>query len=486
MRLTDLIDGPAPGIEIAGLTADSREVRPGWMFAALAGSKTDGVRFVDDALARGATAVLSSPDSALADRLAKAGIALVTDERPRARLAFIATRFFGPGPETVAAVTGTNGKTSVASFTRQIWARLGVSAASLGTLGVVAPDYYQPLNHTSPDPIVLHRLLADLKRRGVDHLAIEASSHGLDQCRLEALRPVAGAFTNLTRDHLDYHPNVEAYFAAKMRLFDELIAPGGTAVINADSEWFNRVVAVADARRLRVVGYGAAGRELHIRSLEPHAQGLRVDADLYGRTRRIELPLVGAFQAANALCALGLVVACGGDIDAAIAALDHLEGVPGRMQWVATTAAGAPIFIDYAHTPDALQTVLKALRPHAAGRLVVVFGCGGDRDRGKRPMMGRIATDLADTVYVTDDNPRSEAPAAIRAEILATAPGAIEIGDRADAILAAVKSLGPSDVLVVAGKGHEQGQIVGATVRPFDDATIARDAATSRRNGTLH
>ncbi len=488
MRLTDLIGAAAPAVDIAGLTADSREVRAGYLFAALPGSQTDGVKFTDAALARGAVAVMAAPDAALAARLAQQGIAYIADANPRARLAALCATFFGAQPATVAAVTGTNGKTSVASFTRQIWANLGLASASLGTLGVVAADYQAPLQHTSPDPVTLHRHLAELARRKVTHLALEASSHGLDQHRLDGVRLSAAAFTNLSRDHLDYHAGEAAYFAAKLRLFGELLPEGSAAVINADSDRYPAVAAAARARGQKVLSYGAQGRDLKVRSLEPHAQGLTVDAEIFGRPHRIELPLVGAFQAGNALCALGLALATGADEAAAIAALRTLEGVPGRMQFVAASSAGAPVFVDYAHTPDALETVLGALRPHAAGRLVLVFGCGGDRDRGKRPIMGRIATDLADRVIVTDDNPRSEIPAAIRRDIMVAAPGAIEVGDRADAIALAISELGPSDLLVVAGKGHEQGQNVGGVVRPFDDATVAREAVArfGRRNGTTH
>jgi UDP-N-acetylmuramoyl-L-alanyl-D-glutamate--2,6-diaminopimelate ligase len=486
LRLTDLIGGGAADIEIAGLTADSRAVRPGFLFAALAGAKTDGAHFVEEALSRGAVAVLAVPDAGHAARLAQRGVPYIADMQPRARLAQLSARFYPAQPATVVAVTGTNGKTSVASFARQIWSALGHVAASVGTLGVVAPGYEEPLAHTSPDPVTLHRHLDELARRGVTHLAIEASSHGLDQHRIDGVRIAAAAFTNLTRDHLDYHADERAYFAAKLRLFTELLPAGGAAVINADSDHALQVETAARRRGAQVLTSGAQGRDLRLRSLEPHSHGLHVDAEILGRGHAIELPLVGAFQAGNALCALGLALACGADADAAIAALASLEGVPGRMQHVASTATGAPVFVDYAHTPDALETVLAALRPHAAGRLVVVFGCGGDRDRGKRPLMGRIATDLADRVFVTDDNPRTEAPAAIRAEILRAAPGALEMADRADAIAAAVSELGPSDVLVIAGKGHEQGQNVGGVIRPFDDATVAREAAArfGRRNGT--
>jgi len=480
LRLTDLIRASAPALEISGLAADSRAVKPGFLFAALAGARTEGARFIDDAIRNGAVAVLAAPDASLEQRLAAVKIAFVADAEPRARLAAIAATFFGRQPGTIAAVTGTNGKTSVATFTRQIWAHLGHEAASLGTLGVQASGFEVVLAHTTPDPITLHRLLAELAGRGVDHLAMEASSHGLDQHRLDAVKVRAAAFTNLTRDHLDYHPSVEAYFAAKMRLFDAVMAPGGAAVVNADSDWYGAVAELAQARGHRLISYGERGADLRIERLAPHTHGLHLDVTIFGARRAVDLPLVGAFQAGNALCALGLAVACGADANKAADALGELAGVPGRMQSVATTAAGAPIFVDYAHTPDALDTVLRALRPHASGRLVAVFGCGGDRDRGKRPLMGRIAADLADIAYVTDDNPRTEDAAGIRAAIMAACPGGIEIGDRAAAIAAAIAGLQAGDVLVIAGKGHEQGQIVGSEVRPFDDAAVAR-AALSRQ-----
>jgi UDP-N-acetylmuramoyl-L-alanyl-D-glutamate--2,6-diaminopimelate ligase len=479
LRLIDLFGEDAPTgarkVEVAGLTADSREVRPGFLFAALAGGKTDGARFVDDAVRRGAVAVLAR-SGAIAPR---DDVAVIDDAEPRRRLAQAAARFFGAQPATIAAVTGTNGKTSVASFARQLWEGLGQKAASLGTLGVQAPGFELVLAHTTPDPVTLYRTVAELKRRGIDHLAVEASSHGLDQFRLDGLQIRAAAFTNLSRDHMDYHPTVEAYFAAKMRLFDAVMAPGGVAVVNADSDWYGAVAEICTQRRHRLIGYGRKGRELRILDLAPAAAGLAVEAELFGERARLDLPLAGAFQAHNALCALGLVIGCGAEPEAAVAALGRLHGVPGRMQEVARLGNGASIYVDYAHTPDALETVLTALRPHARGRLIVVFGCGGDRDRGKRPIMGRLAAALADRAYVTDDNPRSEEPAAIRAEILAACPGATEIGDRAAAIRAAVAGLAAGDVLLVAGKGHEQGQIVGAEVRPFDDAAVVRAAAAA-------
>lgn len=469
-RLSDIAGRSfADNPEIAGLTADSRQVRPGFLFAALPGSKADGRGFIADAVAKGAVAVLAPTGTDIAD------VAAIVADEPRRAFALMAARFFGRQPATMAAVTGTNGKTSVAVFTRQIWTRLGLSAASLGTLGITWPKGNIDGGLTTPDPVSLHRTLADLAADGVTHAAFEASSHGLDQFRLDGVLIRAAGFTNLTRDHLDYHPDMEHYASAKLRLFGALLPEGGAAVINADSDLAPRLVALCRARRHRVMTYGAAGQDLRLVERTPEADGQVLSVEVLGRRHAVRLPLAGAFQAANALCALGLAIGCGADADAAVAALEHLSGVPGRLQQVAMYR-GAPVLVDYAHTPDALETVLKAVRPHAARRLVVVFGCGGDRDPGKRPQMGRIAAELADIAIVTDDNPRSENPAAIRAAILAACPGAREIGDRARAIMTAVSELQEGDLLVVAGKGHERGQTVAGVVHPFDDADECRKA----------
>ncbi len=453
---------------IAGMTADSRAVSAGFLFAALPGAKADGRDFIPQAVANGAVAVLAPEGTTLESP----GVALLADAEPRRLFARMAARFFERQPATIAAVTGTNGKTSVASFTRQIWTRLGLAAASLGTLGVVSPRGAVAGSMTTPDPVALHRLAAELADDGVSHLCLEASSHGLDQFRLDGLRLKAAAFTNLTRDHLDYHRDMEAYARAKLRLFAELLPADGTAVVNADSDYAGRFAAAA---RGRVLSYGENGRDLRLLARAAEADAQVLEIELLGRRHAVRLPLVGAFQASNALCALGLAVACDADPDAAVAALAGLEGVPGRLQRVAAFR-GAPILVDYAHTPAALETVLQALRPHAAGRLVVVFGCGGDRDPGKRPQMGAIAARLADDAVVTDDNPRGEDPAAIRAAIRTACPNAREIGDRARAIMAAISDLREGDVLVVAGKGHERGQTVAGVVHPFDDAEECRRA----------
>ena len=480
MRLSELIaSGPGPAAlsrdpEIVGLSADSRAVKPGFLFAALAGTRHKGSDFIADAVRQGAVAVLAAPDAApAADAFP---IALIVDPNPRRRLALMAAQFFGRQPKTVAAVTGTNGKTSVAAFTRQIWIRLGRRAASIGTLGVIADGVANDLHHTTPDPVSLHEALAALADAGISHLALEASSHGLDQSRLDGVAIVAAAFTNLTRDHFDYHPSVDAYFKAKARLFEILLPAGGTAVINADTPEAERLEAIARARGHRLLRFGARGHELALLERRDDSGGQALVLDMLGQRREIFLPLPGAFQASNALAALGLAIGGGEAADAALGTLEALRSVRGRLELIGRHPCGAPVYVDYAHTPDGLETVLRALRPYARHRLAVVFGCGGDRDKGKRPLMGQVAATLADSAIVTDDNPRTEEGAAIRRAILATCPAASEIGDRRRAIEAAIAALEAGDALVIAGKGHEDGQIVGATIIPFDDASVAREA----------
>ncbi len=469
--------------EIRGITADSRQVKPGFLFAALAGRSADGGSFVEDAVARGAVAVLTD-DPARFPRLAERSppVHVVMDPNPRRRLARIAARFHAPQPETVVAVTGTNGKTSVAVFVRQIWQQLGHRAASLGTIGIVGPDFATPGALTTPDAVTLHRELSLLARAGIDHVALEASSHGLDQFRLDGLELTAAAFTNLTRDHLDYHRDMESYFAAKARLFTELLPGDGTAVLNLDVPEGARLARLCRDRGVAVLGFGAeAEADLRLISSRALDIGQELRLVVFGEARTITLPLVGGFQAMNALAALGLAIATGAPTEAALETLPNLVGVPGRLQHVATHPNGAPVIVDYAHTPDALETVLRALRAHCRGKLIVVFGCGGDRDRGKRPQMGALAAELADVAIVTDDNPRTEDPAAIRRAILTACPGAIEIGDRAAAIRHGLELLAPGGLLLIAGKGHERGQIVGAVTHPFDDAAVAQDAFAQLR-----
>jgi len=482
LKLTELsglaaADLPITNPEILGISADSRTVCPGFLFAALPGTRLDGRLFAADAVSRGAVAILTDDADALGlpPELRKRLVILV-DTSPHRRLALLAARFYVGQPRTVVAVTGTNGKTSVVHFVREIWTAMGLAAASLGTLGLVTAAEKRPGSLTTPDPVALHRDLAALAANGIKHVAIEASSHGLHQCRLDGLAVTAAGFTNLTRDHLDYHGDMAYYRAAKERLFTTILVAGGSAVLNADSSEFTRLVSVCRKKGHPVLAYGAdpaADLRLLSRETKGNSQVLRLD--IFGRRQRLVLPLAGTFQAMNALAALGLVIATGGREAVATEALAHLTGIPGRLQFVAEGKDGGGIVVDYAHTPDALATVLATLRPHAPGRLIALFGCGGGRDAGKRPLMGRAAARLADRVYVTDDNPRNEEPAEIRRAILGAAPQAIEIADRRQAIAVAIADSRPGDLLVIAGKGHETGQIVGDETHPFDDAAIVRE-----------
>ncbi|MDP6428725.1 MAG: UDP-N-acetylmuramoyl-L-alanyl-D-glutamate--2,6-diaminopimelate ligase [Rhodospirillales bacterium] len=473
---TDMKDGRLVDADIHGLSADSRKIEPGFLFAALPGAETDGRDYIADAVKRGAVAVLSPPGTEIGTEIAVDGppVALLTHDMPRRRYAELAARFHGGQPAHIAAVTGTNGKTSVVDFTRQLWTRLGSPAASLGTLGLVAPGRRTQGGLTTPDAADLHATLADLAAEGVDHAAIEASSHGLDQFRLDGVQVSVAAFTNISRDHLDYHGSMDAYLGAKARLFSELLQAGGTAVLNADDPHWEKLLAGRDVRSLT---YGWAGNDVALEDCQAHGDSQRLTLEIFGSGVEIDFPLIGDFQVMNALCALAIVIAGGAEPNAALQGLVTLEPVAGRMQLAARLENDAAIYVDYAHTPDALRRVLAALRPHASGALQVVFGCGGDRDTGKRPEMGRIAARLADRVIVTDDNPRTEDAGAIRGAIMEAAPGAREIGDREQAIFEAVSGLGAGDILVIAGKGHEQGQIVGAEIKPFDDLEVARRAA---------
>jgi len=480
MKLSGLIDGwtGTGDPEIAGLTSDSRAVKPGFLFAALPGVKADGRSFIAKAIEAGAVAVIAPKGTT-------ASVPVFETDNPRRAFSIAVARFFGRQPEVVAAVTGTNGKTSIAAFVRQIFAFCGRPAASMGTVGIVSPSGERALSHTTPDPVVVQAELARLADEGVTHLSLEASSHGLDQYRLDGVKIAAAAFTNLTRDHLDYHETLEAYRDAKLRLFREVVEPDGIAVIDADGEEADAFIAAAVARGLKTVTVGRKGEALKLTNREAHLDSQVLTVADKKISHIVRLPLAGAFQASNALVAAGLCIGLGENPFKVFEALSHLKGAKGRLEHVATSRAGAPIFVDYAHTPDALETVLKTLRPHVQAKLRVVFGCGGDRDAGKRPLMGAAAAANADAVIVTDDNPRSEEPAAIRAAILAAAPGAAEIGDRAAAIDAAVESLQEGDILVIAGKGHEAGQIIGSTVLPFDDGDEARRAAVARGGRAL-
>lgn len=471
------LDGDASaGIVITGITADSRKVVPGMLFAAMPGNKADGTSFVPDAIARGAAAVLLPEDVELP---ASSSVPVLRAAEPRLALARIAARYFGPGPDTIVAVTGTSGKTSVAEFTRQIFSHLGLEAASLGTLGVVSPSGAAYGSLTTPDPITLAETLSRLRAEGVTHVAMEASSHGLDQRRLDGVALSAGAFTNLGRDHLDYHPTVDDYLAAKLGLFERLLEPGLPAVLNTDGARWTDVARAAAKRGLPIIHTGShvPGGADGIRLLSVVREGFRqrLTLQLHATQVSVELPLLGAYQVENALVAAGLAIAVGAPERSIGPALEALKGVPGRLEVVGHSRGGLAV-VDYAHKPEALAACLDALRPFASGKLICVMGCGGDRDRGKRPIMGRIAVEKADAVIVTDDNPRTEEPSAIRAEIMAAATGAREIGDRADAIRAAVEMMAEGDVVVVAGKGHEKGQIVGETVLPFSDHEVLATA----------
>lgn len=477
MKLGDLapilpVDSGLSGLEVAGITSDSRQARSGALFFAVAGSKADGASYAADAARRGAVAVVAGKGAAVGELAAP----VIEVDDPRRALALSAARFFGKQPATMVAVTGTSGKTSVASFTRQVWEHAGHAAASIGTTGVTAPGRNDYGSLTTPDPVALHLLLRELADAGVTHASMEASSHGLDQRRLDGVRLAAAGFTNLGRDHMDYHPTVEDYLKAKLRLFDTLLAKGQPAVIFADDAYSQPTIDAARAAGLDVWTVGRHGDFLALKRVEHERFRQRAEIEAGGTIYEIDLPLAGDFQIYNALVAAGLAIATGTDAGKALKALEKLKGAAGRLELVGTTAAGAPVYVDYAHKPDALQNVLTSVRPFTTGRVVVVFGCGGDRDRGKRPIMGEIATRLADVTIVTDDNPRSEVPEEIRAAIMAAAPGAIEIGDRHEAIRHAVAMLHEGDTLIVAGKGHEEGQTIGDKTYPFSDHEEVRKA----------
>ncbi len=481
MKLGDI--ARAAGVQLAaggeamvtGFAIDHRKVAPGTVFGAFRGAQFNGEDFIQAAVAAGAVAVVAAPDAAVS------GAIHLADPQPRRLFARLAAQFFTPVPECIVAVTGTNGKTSTVEMTRQIWRMAGHRAASIGTLGVTTPDESVSTGLTSPDVVTFLANLTGLAREGVTHVAYEASSHGLAQFRNEGAKVAAGAFTNLSRDHLDYHADMDDYFAAKMRLFDEVVAEDGAAVIWADDEWSDKAKSHARRRGLRVLTVGAKGEAIRLLSRQPTQLGQSLEIEIGGAMRKIELPLIGAYQAANALVSAGLVLATGGDPAQTLDALTRLQPVRGRLERAAITRMGAPVYVDYAHTPDALEAAIAALRPHAQGRIIVVFGAGGDRDQGKRPEMGKVAASQADVAIVTDDNPRGEDPAAIRAMVLAGAQGAREIGDRREAISAAIAEAGRGDIVLVAGKGHEQGQVVGrgadTRVLPFDDVAVVRECA---------
>lgn len=457
-----MLAGEAGDIEVTGLSADSRAIEPGKLFVAVPGNKANGSAYVQDAVNRGACAVVAAEPL-------ETSVPVLRAENVRRALALAAAQFYAAQPATMVAVTGTAGKTSVASFTRQIWMHSGLSAAQIGTTGVISPSRNDYGSLTTPDPVALHALLAELAKEGVTHAAMEASSHGLDQSRLDGVKLSAAGFTNLGRDHMDYHATIEEYFGAKMRLFDTLLPKGSPAVIFADDVWSAKAIEVAKSAGHEVLTVGRSGSFLSLKRVEHFRHKQLAEVHHEGQIFEVEIPLAGDFQISNALVSAGLAIATGVAPKLAMAALERLVGASGRLELVGQTPKGAPAYVDYAHKPEALENVLSSVRPFTTGRVVVVFGCGGDRDKGKRPIMGEIATRLADVVIVTDDNPRSEDPATIRSEIMAAAPGATEIGDRAGAIRHAVSLLEGGDTLIVAGKGHEEGQTVSTTVLPFSD-----------------
>ncbi len=462
--------------QITGFAIDHRKVAPGTVFGAFQGSAVNGEDFIPAAIAAGAIAVVARPEARVD------GAEHIADANPRRAFAQLAAQFFTPVPATIVAVTGTNGKTSTVEMTRQLWRMAGERAASIGTLGVTTPDESVSTGLTTPDIVTFLANMSGLAREGVSHVAYEASSHGLSQYRNEGLRVIAGAFTNLSRDHLDYHADMDDYFAAKMRLFAEVVTDGGTAVIWADDVWSDKACEHARKRGLRLLTVGEGATGIRLLACTPGQLGQLLELEYEGVIHKVNLPLIGAYQAANALVAAGLVIATGGNLAQTLGALSRLQPVRGRLERAAISRTGTPIYVDYAHTPDALAAAIAALRPHCSGRLIVVFGAGGDRDQGKRPGMGRVAAEQADLAIVTDDNPRGEDPAAIRAMVLAGGGGALrEVGDRRSAIAQAIGAAGRDDIVLIAGKGHEQGQIFGTgeatRVLPFDDVSVARECA---------
>ena len=463
-------------LPVTGFAIDNRKVAKGCVFGAFQGAAVNGEDFIPAAVQAGAVAVVARPEATVQ------GAVHIADANPRRAFARLAAQFYTPVPETVVAVTGTNGKTSTVEMTRQIWRMCGHRAASIGTLGVTTSEESVSTGLTTPDIVTFFANMTGLAREGVSHVAYEASSHGLSQFRNEGLRVRAGAFTNLSRDHLDYHKDMEDYFAAKMRLFSEVVEDGGTAVVWADDgEWSARASEQALVRGLSLFTVGEEGEHIRLLARQPGQLGQVLEIEFGGEKRKVNLPLIGAYQAANALVSAGLAIATGEDAARVFDAVARLQPVRGRLERAAITRSGAPVYVDYAHTPDALEAAIAALRPHVSGRLIAVFGCGGDRDTGKRPEMGRIAVEQADLAIVTDDNPRGEDAADIRRQVLAGAPGAREVGDRREAIATAIAEAGRDDIVLVAGKGHEQGQIIGrgaeTRVLPFDDVTVARECA---------
>ena len=485
MKLSEILDGMSHDVgaygggEVTGFAIDHRKVAPGTVFGAFRGARFNGEDFIDHAVASGAVAIVAAPDAKVE------GALHIADAQPRRAFAQVAARFFQPVPSAIVAVTGTNGKTSTVEMTRQLWRMAGERAASIGTLGVTTQDESVSTGLTTPDIVTFLSNLTGLAREGVTHVAYEASSHGLDQFRNEGVPVAAAAFTNFSRDHLDYHETMDAYFAAKMRLFDEVVSDGAAAIVWADgSEWSARAIAHAQQRQLRVLTVGEQGDFIRLLARTPTQLGQDLTIAFDGQERSVRLPLIGAYQAANALVSAALALSTGSAASAVLDGVSRLQPVRGRLERAAIATNGTPVYIDYAHTPDALEAAIAALRPHVKGRLIAVIGAGGDRDKGKRGPMGAIGAQGSDVLIVTDDNPRGEDAAAIRKAILAQAPGATEIGDRREAIAAAISDAGPDDIVLVAGKGHEQGQIIGAgdtmKVLPFDDVSVARECAAAQ------
>ena len=470
MRLRELADVNSDSV-VTGFAIDHRKVAPGSIFGAFRGAVFNGEEFIPQAIERGAVAVVARPKAEVE------GVPLIGDENPRRRFAELAARFYAPYPETVVAVTGTNGKTSTVEMTRQIWRMTGHRSASIGTLGVTTSDDQVKTGLTTPDIVTFLNNMAGLKRMGISHVAYEASSHGLDQHRAEGIPLAAAAFTNFSRDHLDYHPSMDAYFEAKMRLFEELLPPGKPAIIWTDDPKSDEVIERATRRGHAILTVGRKGDMIRLVEQLPTSLGQNVKLEHDGKPHLLALPLIGAYQASNVLTAAALVLATGGEWDRVFSAMQRVAPVRGRLERAVISPAGAPVYVDYAHTPDALEAAIAALRPHVERRLITVFGAGGDRDKGKRPEMGAVATRLSDVVIVTDDNPRSEDAAKIRAAIMAGAPGAIEVAGRREAIAEAIRIAASGDIVLIAGKGHETGQIVGDRVLPFDDALVARECA---------
>jgi UDP-N-acetylmuramoyl-L-alanyl-D-glutamate--2,6-diaminopimelate ligase len=458
-------------ITVTGFAIDHRKIAPGTVFGAFEGATFNGEDFIDDAIAAGAVAVVARPEAVVR------GAMHIAEANPRQAFAHLAATFFQPFPDHVAAVTGTNGKTSTAELTRQLWRMAGHNAASIGTLGIITASDQAKTGLTTPDIVTFLANMSGLAREGVSHAIFEASSHGLTQYRSEGVPVSVAAFTNLSRDHLDYHGTMEAYFEAKMRLFDEVVDENGCAVIWADDVWSDQVIARARKREIRLITVGEKGKGIQLLSREPSQLGQTLELRIQGDVHKVKLPLIGAYQAANALVAAGVVMASGGEVETLLSHLARLQPVRGRLERAVITKSGAPVYVDYAHTPDGLRAAIAALRPHTKGKLITVFGAGGDRDTGKRPEMGAVAVSDSDIVIVTDDNPRSEDPSLIRADVMAGAKGAHEIGDRRYAIAFAIEHAEPDDIVLIAGKGHEQGQIIMGRVLPFDDVEVARECA---------